>query len=243
MVERDYAPAWLARYGRALRHTIEPEAHYQFVSGIDNFRNILRFDPTELASDTNEVEYSITQRFYFKRLHPQPCASSPLPPPSNGRVFLPVDFRDCTNTDTTESLTWTVGQKRYFDPKFGGAVFTNRRNVLATTLDLTGISFLAGPRDYSPLISRLALRANQTLDFGWDIDYDLQAGRINGSSVYADVRPRQRLRLGQPRAPRCAERRHSPQPHHQLRTDSRHPGLRSPAPNRASAAPSTPAMT
>ena len=32
---------------------------------------------------------------------------------------------------------------------------------------LTGISFLSGPRDYSPLISRMLLRTNQTLSFGW----------------------------------------------------------------------------
>jgi LPS-assembly protein len=188
VIERDFAPAWLARYGRVLRHTIEPEAHYQFISGIDNFRNILRFDPTDLASDTNEIEYSVTQRFYLKRMHPKPCANAPLPPEGYGRVYLPVDYHDCSSTDTSESLSWTLAQKHYFDPTFGGAVFDNRRNVLTSTLDLTGISFLAGPRDYTPLISRLALRTNQNLTFGWDLDYDPHAGRINGSNVYVDIR-------------------------------------------------------
>ncbi len=188
VVERDYAPAWLTNHDRVLRHTIEPEAHYQFVSGINNFRNILRFDPTDLASDTNEVEYSLTQRFYLKRLHPKPCGNALLPPPANGHIYLPVDFRDCSSTDTSESFTWTLAQKHYFDPRFGGAVIDGRRNVLSTTLDLTGVSFLSGPRDYSPLISRMALRTSQTLDFGWDLDYDGRAGRINDSNVYADLR-------------------------------------------------------
>ncbi|HEY3989821.1 MAG TPA: LPS assembly protein LptD [Acidobacteriaceae bacterium] len=188
VMERDFAPAWLAHYDRVLRHTIEPAARYQFISGIDNFRNILRFDPTDLASDTNEIEYSVTQHFYLKKLHPKPCGNAPLPHEGYGRVYLPIDYHDCSNTDTSESLTWTLTQKHYFDPNFGGAVFPNRRNVLATTLDLTGISFLAGPRDYSPLISRLELRTNQTLDFGWDVDYDPHAGRINGSNVYVDIR-------------------------------------------------------
>ena len=188
VIERDYAPAWLARFDRTLRHTIEPEAHYQFVSGIDNFRNILRFDPTELASDTNEIEYSLTQRFYLKRKHRAACDNAPPPIPVTGRIYLPVDYRDCTSSDTSESLTWTLAQKRFFDPHFGGAVFDGRRNVLTTTLDLTGISFLAGPRDYSPLISRLALRTNHLVDLGWDVDYDPHAGRINGSNVYADLR-------------------------------------------------------
>jgi LPS-assembly protein len=189
VIERDFTPAWLAHFDRELRHTIEAEAHYSFVSGIDNFRNILRFDPTDLASDTNEVEYSVTQRFYFKRLHASStCSNAVDPQPINGRVYLPVDYRDCTSSDTTESITWTLAQKRFFDRGFGGALFDDRRNVLATTLDLTGISFLSTPRDYSPLISRLALRTNHLVDLGWDLDYDPVAGRINGSNVYGDVR-------------------------------------------------------
>ena len=188
VVERDFTPAWLAHYDRVLRHTIEPEARYQFISGINNFRNVLRFDPVDLASNTNELEYSVTQRFYLKRLHPKPCGNAPLPPPANGHVYLPVDYRDCSNTDTSESLTWTTAQKHYFDSNFGDAVIDGRRNVLDSTLDLTGIAFLSRPRDYSPLISRMNLRTNQTLDFGWDLDYDLRAGRINVSNVYADVR-------------------------------------------------------
>lgn len=188
VVERDFTPAWLAHFDRALRHTIEPEARYSFVSGIDNFRNILRFDPTELASDTNELEYSVTQRFYLKRLHPAPCNNAVDPQPSNGRVYLPADYRDCTSSDTAESLTWTLAQKHFFNRNFGGALFDNRRNVLLTTLDLTGISFLDTPRDYSPLISRLELRTNHLVDLGWDLDYDPLAGRINGSNVYGNLR-------------------------------------------------------
>jgi LPS-assembly protein len=188
VVERDFAPGWLAHFDRVLRHTIEPEARYSYVSGIDNFRNILRFDPTELASDTNEVEYSLTQRFYLKRLHPAPCTNAVDPQPTNGRVYLPLDYRDCVSSATTESITWTLAQKRFFNHNFGGAIFDNRRNELQTALDLTGISFITGPRDYSPLISRLALRTNHLVDLGWDLDYDPKAGRINGSNVYGDLR-------------------------------------------------------
>jgi LPS-assembly protein len=188
VMERDFAPAWLAHFDRVLRHTIEPAVNYQFVAGINNFQNILQFDPTDLASDTNVIEYSVTQRFYLRKLHPKPCTNSALPPEGYGRVYLPIDYHDCSSTDTSESLSWTLGQEHYFDPNFGGAVIDNRRNVLTTTLDLTGVSYLSGPRDYSPLISRMQLRTNQTLAFGWDLDYDPLAGRINASNVYADVR-------------------------------------------------------
>lgn len=187
VLERDFAPAWLARYNRALRHTIEPEIHYRYVTGIDNFRSILRFDPVDIATNTNEVEYALTQRLYFKRLQPRPCANPEVPPPVNGRIYLPLDYRECGGA-TSDNVSWTVAQKRFFDPQFGDAVFTDRRNVIDATLDFTGISFLAGPRNYSPILSRLAVHTDQQIDVGWDLDYDPKAGRINGSNVYADVR-------------------------------------------------------
>jgi LPS-assembly protein len=85
-------------------------------------------------------------------------------------------------------VSWTIAQKYFFQPGFGGAVFSDRRNVITSTLDFSGISFLAGPRDYSPIISRLALHTDQQIDVGWDIDYDPWAGRVNRNNIYADVR-------------------------------------------------------
>ena len=212
VMERDFTHrhGWHRHYDRVLRHTIEPEARYQFVSGIDNFRNILRFDPTDLASDTNVIEYSVTQRFYLKKLHPKPCSNSALPPEGYGRVYLPVDYHDCSSTDTSESLTWTLGQEHYFDPNFGGAVIDNRRNVLTTTLDLTGISYLSGPRDYSPLISRMQLRTNQTLAFGWDLDYDPHRRPHQRQQRICRRSSRRFLRLHQPCAPGRPESKHAP---------------------------------
>ncbi len=41
--------------------------------------------------------------------------------------------------------------KYFADPTFGGAVVNNRRNVLTTTDDFTGIAFLTDPRRFSPV--------------------------------------------------------------------------------------------
>ncbi len=188
VLERDFSPGWLVRrYGRSMRHVIEPEVRYRYVAGIGNFPSILRFDPVDIASDTNEVEYSLTQRLYFRRLHGKPCANPAVPAPVTGRIYLPQNYRECAG-DTSGSLSWQVAQKHFFDPEFGGAVVPFRRNVITSALDLTGISFLTGPRNYSPVISRLALRTSGQVDLGWDLDYDPLAGHIDGSNVYADVR-------------------------------------------------------
>ena len=72
-----------------------------------------------------------------------------------------------------EWISWRVAQKYFFDPNFGGAVVTNGpRDILTTTLDFSGISFLTGPRNISPIISRLRVRPSDKVDLEWDFDYD-----------------------------------------------------------------------
>ena len=63
-----------------------------------------------------------------------------------------------------------------------------RRNVLTSTLDLTGVRFLNGPRNDSPLISRLKVRTSEHMDFEWDADYDFKTNRLDASNVFADYR-------------------------------------------------------
>jgi LPS-assembly protein len=62
--------------GTEVRHTIEPEITYSYVRGIDNFLSVLRFDDIDLASDTNELEYGVTQHLYF-RPKPKPVKTKP----------------------------------------------------------------------------------------------------------------------------------------------------------------------
>ena len=57
-------------FGRKLKHTIEPRVVYRFVSGIANFRNVIRFDARDLFSNTNEVEYGFTNRIFARRAEP-----------------------------------------------------------------------------------------------------------------------------------------------------------------------------
>ena len=58
--------------------------------------------------------------------------------------------------ESVDWLTWRVGQKYFFNPNFGNAITPGTRNVLDTTLDLSGVAFLTKPRYYSPVISQAA---------------------------------------------------------------------------------------
>jgi LPS-assembly protein len=174
-VERDFTAPWLVHLlGGDLRHAIEPDIQYHYVSGIDNFNSILRFDDADIASDTSELDYSLTQRLFLRHLHPHPCEGDEALGPNN-----------LCGGGTVDWISWELAQKYFFNNDFGGAVTTGTRNVLATTLDLTGIAFLTAPRTFSPVISRLKMRTPAATEVEWDLDYDPRLGRMTASNVYA----------------------------------------------------------
>ncbi len=78
-LERSFAvPERLQRFfGTEVRHTVEPEVTYRDVRGVDNFLGVLRFDEADLVSDTNQLEYGLTQHLYFR---PRVRAAPHAPP-------------------------------------------------------------------------------------------------------------------------------------------------------------------
>ncbi len=150
------APKWMG--GGKLKHVIEARADYKYVGGVTNFNDIIRFDETDIISDTNEVKFSLANRFFVKG--------------SDGNV--------------TQVLSWEISQALYFDPTFGGAVVPGRRNIVASEEDLTGYAFLNGPRHYSPIVS--VLRYQHKLGFEWRADYDPLLGGITNSGATVDAR-------------------------------------------------------
>jgi len=149
-------PKWI---GDKVKHVIEPHAGFRYVNGIDSFDQLIRFDETELLSNTTEVEYSITNRFYAKR-----------------------------GTDVREVASWQVWQRRYFDPSFGGAVVAGQRNQVLSALEMTPYAFLDGPRNYSPVVSAMRLNPTHIFSVEWRADYDPLRKSVTSSGVYADAR-------------------------------------------------------
>ncbi len=188
-LSRVFDHPWL---GRKWKHVIEPRMRYDYVTGINNFANILRFDATDVLTNTNEVEYSLVNRIYAKHVDPNvnDCAVQGMSTLTIGGVpqvgavpwELPPnsDAQPCAS-GPREILSWEVGQKYFFDLTFGNALVAGQRNVFATTADFTGVAFLAGARRFAPIISRLRIETSPRTNTEWDLDYDLKAGRINSS--------------------------------------------------------------
>jgi LPS-assembly protein len=148
-------------FGDKLKHVIEPRARYDYVTGVKNFNDTLLFDPTDLLTNTREVQFSIANRIYAKR-----------------------------GETVSEIFSWNVSEKYYFDPTFGGALVPGQRNVMMTELNLTGYSFLDGIRRESPIVSTVRASPITGLSFTWQGDYDPTTRRIVNSSLAANVRVR-----------------------------------------------------
>ena len=150
-------PSWL---GKKAKHVIEPRASFRYVSGVDDFQRIIRFDESELITNTKELEVSLVNRLYVK------------------------DSRD----NVYEALSWTVTQQRYFDPTFGDALVPGQRNVFMSSARLTAYTFLDAPRNYSPIVSILRGSPRPGLGFEWQADYDPARGHFVNSGLRIDGR-------------------------------------------------------
>jgi len=182
-------------FGRKWKHVIEPRVQYNYVTGVDNFANILRFDERDILTNTNEVEYALVNRIYAKRVHPkQKCGEPGMPALFVGgpiphssvpwvRQSQPTEAPCDSGRAARELITWELRQKYFLDPTFGGVLLPGRNNLFTSTIDLTGIGFLSQPRHLSPLISRLRVQSSSNTDIEWDVDYDFKQSQLNASTA------------------------------------------------------------
>ncbi len=143
------------------KHAIEPDITYRYVNGVNDFGRFLRFDEDETLTDTNEVEYSVTQRLYRKR-------------------------RD---GDAQGLVSWRIAQKYFLDPTFGGALAPGQRNVFQTLDALTPFAFADFARRFSPIISDLRITPGGPYDAQLRVDYDPQRGQITGVGTLLKLKP------------------------------------------------------
>ncbi len=146
---------------RKYKHTIEPEVTYRYVGGINDFERFIRFDSDATLSNTNEIEYGVTQRLFVKHDEDQPA----------------------------EFMSWSVVQKHYFDPTFGGAIVDGQRNVLLATNSITPFAFATGPRNSSPIVSDFKVTPGDKYDAEQIIEYDPQLNKIIAEGTLLKVRP------------------------------------------------------
>jgi len=170
-VQVDLRPAALERTWETAnakwKHTIEPAAVYRYVTGVNDFGNFIRFDEDSTLTDTNEVEYSVTQRLFHR----------------------------AGTGSSDELVSWRVAQKYYLDPTFGGALVPGQRNVFQALDSLTPFAFADSPRTFSPIVSDIKISPQTRFDGEFRADYDPLRQRITAQELLLGVRPYGKLQV------------------------------------------------
>ncbi len=143
------------------KHVIEPAIAYNYVSGVTDFGRFVRFDEDETLTDTNEIEYGITQRLYHRTR-------------SGG---------------TKELITWRLAQKYYFDPTFGSALVPGQRNVFQALDSLTPFAFAEEPHHFSPIVSDLTIEPGKHYDTEFIVNFDPNRGRMTAIGTLLKLKP------------------------------------------------------
>jgi len=135
---------------RRWKHLIEPGLRYRYISGIDDFNQIIRYDEKDVVANTNEIEYSVYNRFFF-----------------GGK------------TGAHELLSIKLSQKYFFEPSFGGAVTSGSINQFFPLNTLSGIPYLVSERKFSPLTAlvRFTPEPAYSLDLRGDYDFETEEFR------------------------------------------------------------------
>ena len=186
--EFDIRPVAFARnfYGKndafRFRHVIEPFVTYRYIKGVNNFNRIIRFDYADTVTDTNEIEYGVTNRIYTRRYTEAVTKEA--------QEKLREESSE--NTDKTknplsiqpyELFTLTVRGKYFFDKTFGGALIPGQRNQIEPITALSFYTFGGVPRRFSPLNIDATYRPQKTVFVNSRMDLGLQGDGLRAISA------------------------------------------------------------
>ena len=183
-LELDFRPVALAKnYFREngafrFRHVIEPFLTYRLVKGVNNFNKIIRFDYADTQTDTNEIEYGVTNRIYTRKYTEAVTnEAQKLLREKSGSEKNPLSIQPY------EIFTLTVRGKYFFDPYFGGALAAGRRNQIAPITNLSFYTFGGIPRRFSPLNIDATYRPQRTVFVNTRMDVGLQGEGLRDISA------------------------------------------------------------
>ena len=180
----DIRPVALAKnyYGKnnrfKFRHVIEPYLTYRYIAGVDNFNKIIRFDYVDTATNTNEIEFGVINRFYTRK-YGQAVTSA-------AQKLLQQDPNSKKTSDSIqpyEIFSVTLRGKYFFDKTFGGALVSGQRNEIEPITALSFYTFGGVPRRFSPLSLDATYRPQKTVFVNTRMDYGLQGDGLRAISA------------------------------------------------------------
>jgi LPS-assembly protein len=164
-------------YSQRFKHTIGPEVSWTYRTRVEDFNSIPKFDGHDYFLGTNQIAYSLVQRFYAKRLGPA----------GKGKP-QPYEFFNWRLTQTYY-VQIADGQSN-FDPNYSSSVFG------------PGLK----PEHLSPLMSRMRLKPSSQFSVDFNLEYDVNFKQVRRQSFIGTLNtPRVSLNGGWSRAVSLAE--------------------------------------
>ena len=155
VLEKDFS---FSGYG-GLTHTVEPFATYRLIQGIQDLDKTIRFDEQDAIADTNEFEYGITNR------------------------ILRTRQTEAGTLEKYEFMSFSMIQKYYIDPTFGGAFRPGEPNAFYPMNTVTGFYQTTRLSSLAPLTSILRLTPQRGIHNEMRFDYDIRLQRWRSGSV------------------------------------------------------------
>ena len=160
------------------RHVIEPFVTYRFVKGVDNFHKIVRIDELDTITDTNEIEFGVTNRIYTRRYSEAVSdEAQQLLREKDAAATEPVSVQPY------EIFNLTVRGKYFFDKTFGGALIPGRRNQIEPITAMSFYTFGGVPRRFSPLSIEATYRPTRTIFLNTRMDVGVQGDAVRAASA------------------------------------------------------------
>ena len=180
----DIRPVALAKnyYGKSdvfkFRHVIEPFVTYRFVKGISNFQKIIRIDELDTITDTNEIEFGLTNRIYTRRY-------SEAVTDEAQKLLADVGAADkkSLSVQPYEIFNLTVRGKYFFDKTFGGALIPGQRNQIEPITAVSFYTFGGVPRRVSPLNIDATYRPQRTVYVNSRLDFGVHGDGLRAVSA------------------------------------------------------------
>lgn len=180
----DIRPVALAKnfYGKddvfKFRHVIEPFVTYRFLKGINNFQKIIRIDELDTLTDTNEIEFGVTNRIYTRRY-------SEAVSDEAQKLLREKDADDKKplSVQPYEIFNLTVRGKYFFDKTFGGALIPGQRNQIEPITAVSFYTFGGVPRRFSPLNIDATYRPQRTIVVNARMDIGTHGEGVRSASA------------------------------------------------------------
>jgi len=137
-------------FAQKIKHVIEPQVDFNYISAIDVFDRLIRFDHVEAVAPLNEIKYGIANRFYAKKK--TKGSKKPMP-----WEFLTIELNQHYSLDPELRTSFGSQYNRFT----GGFIPGSSSNRL------------------SPVEIKTRLAPGPDYSFGFQMDYDMYFRQIS----------------------------------------------------------------